>query len=123
MKNIRNKYIDDLEFAKAWVQTRSEFHPRSSRALRIELHQKGIAEDQISETLANIDDISLAISAARKQSRRYQHLDWQSFRQKLGAFLSRRGFQYSDISLVVKKTWEEINEDRKNLIIDRGKYE
>ena len=41
----RGGLVDDQKFAELWVENRSEFRPRGSHALRMELRQKGIEED------------------------------------------------------------------------------
>jgi regulatory protein len=75
----------------------------------MELRRKGLDEDVIQSTLEEgVDEEALACAAARKQARRYAGLEWAQFRQKLGAFLARRGFSYSTLAPVVSKVWEEL---------------
>ena len=100
--------VDDANFAELWVENRSDFRPRGSQLLRMELRQKGIPDQVISNVLTEIDDHSLALKAARKKARRYQSLEWQEFRKKMNGFLARRGFHYGIISEVLPKVWEEI---------------
>jgi regulatory protein len=106
-------YVQDEQFAREWVENRSEFRPRSKRLLAIELRQKGVSEEIIQDTLSNVDDEeTLAYQAAIKRLRRLEDLDWDEFRKKLTDYLGRRGFNYSTISLVVHRVWSEnvINE-------------
>lgn len=98
---------NDPGFAKAWVDNRSEFRPRSRRMLAMELRQKGIDEDSTSAALEHIDEDALAYEAARKRAPRFKDLDWNDYRKKLSAFLARRGFSYSVIVHVVTRTWNE----------------
>jgi len=105
----RGGLVDDQKFAELWVENRSEFRPRGSHALRMELRQKGIKEDTIAEVLEEIDEQNLAIKAARKQARKYQQLEWIEFRKKLTGFLARRGFNYGVISEVAPIVWEEMS--------------
>ncbi len=105
----RSGLVNDQNFTEMWVENRSEFRPRGSRALRAELRLKGIPDQMISESLNDLDEDSLAMKAARKQARRYHSLEWQDFRNKLSGFLARRGFHYGTISAVVPKVWEEIS--------------
>jgi SOS response regulatory protein OraA/RecX len=49
-------YLDDEEFARAWVASRDRAHPRGERALRQELARKGVARDVIDEVLAERAD-------------------------------------------------------------------
>lgn len=101
--------VDDSSFAEMWVENRSEFRPRGSHALRMELRRKGISEQTISQVLENLDEEQLALKAARKQARKYTRLDWVDFRKKLTGFLARRGFNYGLISEVTPKVWDEIS--------------
>ncbi|NIQ11154.1 MAG: RecX family transcriptional regulator [Gammaproteobacteria bacterium] len=105
----RGGLVDDQKFAELWVENRSEFRPRGSYMLRVELRQKGIADQVISNVLEEIDESSLAIKAARKKARRYQSLEWQEFRKKMNGFLARRGFHYGIISEVLPIVWDEIS--------------
>jgi len=58
--------------------------------------------------LCDLDEDNLAYQAALKQSRKYEGLDWQTFRKKMGAFLARRGFSYGVVKPVVEQVWLEI---------------
>jgi regulatory protein len=101
--------VDDQNFAKSWVENRSEFRPRGSQMLRLELRQKGIQDQVIADALSDIDESVLALKAARKRARRFENLEWQEFRKKMNGFLARRGFHYGIISEVLPKVWDEIS--------------
>jgi len=103
--------VDDTAFAHAWVADRITFHPRGRRALRAEMRQKGLAEDTIDQTLENIDEAALAYQAAQKGVRRYRNLEWPAFRQKMTAYLARRGFPYSIVQEAVQRVWQETHPD------------
>jgi regulatory protein len=105
----RNRLVDDHDFARIWVENRSDFRPRGRRALSVELHRKGIQRDIIDEVLQDLDEDELAFQAAIKQSPKYQGLDWEGFRKKMVAFLARRGFSYGVAAPIVKKIWSEVN--------------
>jgi regulatory protein len=104
-------YLDDLEFARWWVDNRSEFNPRSIRALRQELYQKGVSDAVISETLAPLNDESLAIAAGRQRAYRWQHLSRTAFDKKMFERLQRRGFSYSSARFAVDYLWEQLHQD------------
>lgn len=105
----RNRLVNDGDFARQWVENRSEFRPRGRRALRVELYRKGISTDIIDHVLQDIDEDELAYQAAIRQSRRYRKLDWEAYRVKMIAFLGRRGFKYGVAAPVVEKVWKEVN--------------
>ncbi len=101
------KLADDDQFARAWVENRSTFRPRSRRALAVELRQKGVPDEAVQSALTNVDEEALAYEAARKRSRRLESLDWNDFRTRLSEFLARRGFSYSVVAPVVSRLWNE----------------
>lgn len=105
--------VNDDHFAEQWIENRTEFRPRSKRALAYELRRKGVSEETIGRALeaSSVDEDELAYQAAQKQYRKYQELEWPEFRGKLGSFLARRGFSYPVIAPVVERVWAELNRD------------
>ena len=101
------RLANDDQFAKAWVENRSTFRPRSRRALTLELRQKGVPDDAVSAALKDVDEDALAYQAAQKRARRLASLDWNDFRTKLSEYLARRGFSYSVVAPVVSRVWTE----------------
>ena len=100
--------VNDQEFARAWVENRNTFRPRSKSALRLELRRKGLSDEIVQPVLdEQVDEEALAFEAARKYARRLAGLEWPEFRQKLGGFLTRRGFSYTTLALVVSEVWKE----------------
>ena len=108
-------YVDDLAFAQFWISNRQQFRPRSSRALRFELREKGVPNNILDEVLAQFDGIEAAYQAARDKARRYSNLDARAFREKIGAFLARRGFDYATVREVTDRL---INEQTENITDD-----
>jgi regulatory protein len=107
----RSGLVNDIRFAQAWVENRNEFHPRSRRALAYELRQKGIDPDAIQSALEDHDDEEMAYQAALKQFRKFKNLEWPEFRQKMLAFLARRGFSYSSAAPAAARVWAEQTEE------------
>ena len=94
-------YIDDEEFARAWVQSRDRARPRGEGALRRELAQKGVARQVVDEVLgersdaADGTDPNLAAATAlleRKRAALLREPDERKRRQKAYALLARNGF-------------------------------
>ncbi len=98
---------NDDQFARAWVENRSTFRPRSRRMMALELRQKGLDEESVNTALADVDDENLAYDAAQKRAARLKELEWSEFRKKLSEFLARRGFSYSVIAPVISRIWNE----------------
>jgi regulatory protein len=104
-------YVDDVAFAQYWINNRQQFRPRGSRALRFELREKGIDSKIIDEALAELDASEAAYQAAKDKARHLSKLEPREFREKLGAFLARRGFDYGTVREVTDRLLKEQSED------------
>jgi regulatory protein len=101
--------VNDARFAQRFVESREHSRPRSRRALSVELRQRGLNDELIGDAVDAVDDEGAAYRVALKQSRKLHALEWLEFRQKLSAFLARRGFDYEIIASVVRRVWLEEN--------------
>jgi regulatory protein len=101
-------YLDDVAFAQYWRENRDQFRPRSARALRYELRQKGVDKQVIDETLADADDEAAAWAAIEPKLGRWQGLDEIAFGQKVLGFLARRGFGHDVARRIMKRAWSEL---------------
>jgi regulatory protein len=101
-------YLNDRAFAEFWVQDRSQFKPASLKALRYELRQKGIADDVVSDVLSQQDEQDAAYRAAWTQAQRMRGKSQRDMREKVTAFLARRGFSYSMTREAVRRVEEEL---------------
>jgi regulatory protein len=107
----RSGLVNDEAFARAWVENRNEFRPRSRSVLRMELRRKGLDDEVIQSVLdGGVDEEALALQAARKYVRRLEGLECPEFRVKLSGFLARRGFSYSTIAPAVSQVWQEMHQ-------------
>ncbi len=111
----RAKLLDDLAFARYWVENRKSFNPRGLRMLRYELRQKGLSDEIIAQALADLDEEESAYWTALRRGRRLAHLDQVSFRQKLSAHLLRRGFPYEIVNPAVERAWQELRAEGENI--------
>jgi regulatory protein len=107
-----NQLADDKQFARAWVDNRNTFRPRSRRALQMELRQKGLSDESAQSALEGLDEEALAYEAGLKKARRLQSEEWSEFRKKLSEHLARRGFPYSVIASVVSRIWKEMHTEQ-----------
>jgi regulatory protein len=107
--------LDDLAFARYWVENRESFKPRGLRMLRYELRQKGLGDETIAQALAGLDEEEGAYRVALRRGRRLAHLDQLSFRQKLSAYLLRRGFPYGVVNPVVERAWQKLKTEDENI--------
>jgi regulatory protein len=97
--------LDDQAFTRYWIENRDTFKPRSSRALRYELRQKGVADSIIDDLLSDYDEGDAAYRAAFSQVQKLarQYHDNDALRSKLLAFLNRRGFSFDIARDTVEK--------------------
>ncbi len=104
----RKGMVNDLGFAKAWVEARRKTKQKGIRAIKAELFQKGIDKEIIEEVIRyQISDISegdLAKQALEKKMKFLKHLNTLDLKKKAYEFLLRKGFEYE----VVKKTIESL---------------
>ena len=103
---------NDNQFARAWVENRNIFRPRSRRVLAIELRQKGLDDESVQSAVAGVDEAALAYESAVQRARRFKNLEWSEFRKKLSEYLARRGFAYSVIAPIVTRIWNEAHPGR-----------
>lgn len=95
-KLVEKRYLDDHYFARAWVESRQATKAMSTRKLRLELKQKGVADDIIADVLektAYSDQRALQELIAKK----YRLSRYKNDPQKLMQYLARQGFGYDDI--------------------------
>lgn len=92
-------YVNDLDFARRWVESRRLLKPISKRKLILELKTKGISDSIISEVLENdeTDELKVLTELIAKKRRQTKYKD----DLKLMQYLSRQGFNYSDIKTVI----------------------
>ena len=109
------KLVSDADFAAAWLENRMAFRPRGAWALRAELRARGVPAEVIEIALTGFDEDQAALQAARHGLRKYQHLSPELFRQRLSAYLLRRGFQHPTIDPLVERLAVEREVERKDL--------
>jgi len=100
------KWVDDAAFAQFWNENRQTFSPRSRGLTKLELRQKGLADDIIDRIVDTVDDTESAYRAALSKARNLSRADYQGFRRRLGGYLRRRGFSYEVINHTVERLWD-----------------
>jgi regulatory protein len=100
--------LDDEKFAQAWVADRQRLSPRGRRMLRYELLGRGIAPEAAERATRDIDDLELALEAARSRARKASSNDYQAFATRVGGYLQRRGFGYDVIMEAMRIVWAEL---------------
>ena len=104
---LEQRFLDDAAFAKEWRQQRERRRPRGENLLRRELLQLGIDREVVSEALEDFDAADNAYRAAQPLAKRLEGNEYGKFRQKVWAYLQRRGFAHEVIASVVERIWGE----------------
>lgn len=104
----QNRFLDDIDYAKRYIESRSRTKPRSRFALGFELKKKGIPADTFDPLLEDYDDHELARKAIRIKLKSWKHLDDDRFGKKLMNHLRYRGFGFD----VCRETLDFFLEER-----------
>ncbi len=88
-------YVDDLDFAKRWINNRRLLKPTSKRRLTQELRQKRVSDEIIDQALSNDETDERAVLAELIERKRKQVKYKDNL--KLMQYLARQGFSYDDI--------------------------
>ena len=105
------KYLNDEEFAEAYINDRINFNPRGRFLIKKELNERGIAENiierKIEELLSKEKEIESAKKMAEKKSRTINdRTDKIKVNQKIRSYLQSKGYSFDIINLVVKQEEE-----------------
>jgi regulatory protein len=108
----QQRFIDDANFARQFIQSRLRNRPMGRQRLAIELRQKGVDAELIATALdeffAEHNQLGLADQLAEKQHKRLTNLSPPKARQRLADFLRRRGFDWETIQAT--KLWKDLEE-------------
>ncbi|MFH2058617.1 MAG: regulatory protein RecX [Pseudomonadota bacterium] len=106
---IDQKFLDDHEFTKWFIENRTTFKPKSTFAMGYELKIKGIPTSISEPILSKYDDMSLALKAIAPKLKRWRSLDKDGFKKKALNFLRYRGFSYNVCMVVLDCLQQEEN--------------
>lgn len=96
---IQCGYLNDQQYAHAWIKERQVTKGFGAQRLRQELKQKGIADHWIDEAISYIEqeeERQLAMDLAERRYLRIYQDAWPKVERRLGQYLLRKGFS-SDI--------------------------
>ncbi len=104
----KKEYLNDLEFAKWWIDNRVKFKPRGKYLITSELRIKGVESDIIKKALSvnnfdTIKEFELALRLGKKRVRLKGSLKDYNDIRKFVNYLARKGFSYDLAKMVVKK--------------------
>jgi regulatory protein len=113
LKLKNNNYVNDLEFATAYVRTQWQTNGKGPSVIKRELAGKGIIQAHIEEALAQYDhssQIEEAINHADKVLKKNNKLSTTLLKQKLEQHLMRKGFSHDIISIALEEVEFEQDE-------------
>ena len=104
----RLELLDDIKFAKWWVEQRMNFRPKSKRIMIYELRSKGINKNIIEDVLSEvkIDELKIAKELLQKKKYKWGKLPRLEARKKMSEFLGRKGFAWG----IIKNVIDDISE-------------
>jgi regulatory protein len=106
----QQKLIDDAAFAHSFVRSRLASKPLGELALRRELRNKGITEEQISAVLQitynEKSQIEYARELVQKKLPQFGNLDDRVKKKRLANFLVRRGFDWELVKDVLNEKFK-----------------
>lgn len=110
IQQLKNqKYLDDDRFAVQWTEQRMLSQKKGRKWVEQELKQKGLSSVQISQALQQVkpqDEEEKAMLLGERKWKQLDETDPKS-RQKLMAYLLRRGYDYNITSKVVKRATKQ----------------
>lgn len=109
-------FVNDEEFTRWWIEQRTKFKSKGMRLIKMELKQKGIADEIIQFQISNsnppaggqiANEKDRAKIVLKKALRKYHGLSKHELYQKLGSYLARRGFDFDTIKDAVDDVLKE----------------
>ncbi len=107
------RYVDDLEFAIAYVRTQKQTNGKGPSVLKRELAGKGIDQTSIEQALSEYngdDQLQEAIHHAEKLLKKTNKISSVQLKQKIEQYLMRKGFPFDIISSVLEEVQYEQDE-------------
>ncbi len=102
----RDKFINDEEFVRWWVEQRTLLKPKAVRVIKYELKQKGINKELIESFFEENEssDSEAALKLAEKKLRTiHDQTDRYKVKEKLGRYLASKGFDWDTIKAAINK--------------------
>jgi regulatory protein len=103
----QNHLLNDAEFSRWVVESRSRTRPKSKFALSMELKQKGIPPELISQAVNSVDDLSTACALLERKKLSLDRLGKKEKYLKARRLLSYRGYSLSVIEQALAKLYND----------------
>lgn len=102
-------FLNDGDYAVSYAKS-SAARGKSARAVEYELKNRGVDADTVQKTIENLPPPDDALDRLIRTRMRAKPLDTREERDKLCAFLARRGFSWEDIKSAVRRYTSGENE-------------
>jgi regulatory protein len=95
--------LNDLEFARWWIEQRIQFKSKSKRVIIQELKIKGISQDNIDDAFGDtvIDEEKMAKELLEKKIYKWKNLEPREAKQKMSQYLAGKGFSWNTIEAIL----------------------
>jgi regulatory protein len=102
----RDKFLNDEEFIRWWVEQRTILKPKAMRVIKFELKQKGINKELLDsffeENEDSNSDFTNALKLAEKKLRTiHDRSERRKVQEKLGRYLAGKGFDWDTVKTVI----------------------
>ncbi|MED4352518.1 recombination regulator RecX [Schinkia azotoformans] len=112
----KHQYVNDLEFAKAFVRSRIVNSAKGPLLIRQELQQKGVSEANIQESLKEFPEeiqLDIAFHFAEKNAKQNKTISDYQIKQKIGQALLAKGFSQPIVKTALSEIVIEKDEEQK----------
>lgn len=125
LKKLRNHhYVNDLEFAKAFVRSRIQSTTKGPIIIRQELQMKGLSDYHIQEGLKEFPEekqLEMAIHFGEKKIKQKQTLSEFQRKQKIGQALISKGFSHPIVQTALSElSFETDEQEQANAAASQG---
>lgn len=122
-KLIEEAYINDNEYALAYVRTQSNVSLKGPQRITRELQEKGISSSIISNSLHEYTkdkQITNAITLCDKKKKTYRNVSALQMRQKLEEMLLRKGYTRDVVSICLEEVEEQETDAEWEAVLYQG---
>lgn len=104
VKLKKYNYINDIEFAKWWLASRSTSRPKGINFIKIELLKKGVSRQIIEKVLKGApNQLKMAEKSIEKKIKTWQKIPVFDQKRKIYNYLASRGFEQEIIEEIFAK--------------------
>jgi len=99
--------VDDLRFARGWIDSRIRSKPRGVKLLRIELQKKGVGDDVIDRVLhekaAELDEKAVLREMVKKKIKEVESGPQKNIKGRLFQYVVQKGFDAETAENVINE--------------------